>query len=292
MAALAEQTMTASDPMVRARDLVKEFESPDGAVVGAVNGVSFDVMPGEFIALTGQSGCGKTTLLRLLMGLMLPTSGQLDVAGVPVHGCDHRRAMVFQNAELLPWRSAIGNVTLGLETKRVARHEREQIARRYLALVGLSGAEARRPDQLSGGMKQRVGLARALAVDPDLLLMDEPFAALDAHTREGLQAELIRLHEEMRKTIVFVTHDLDEAVLLADRVLILSPDGRLAETVEIPIPRRRLDPERIRTTSLFGEKRYQIWLKMKQLEATARDRSQSPSTGEVDSLSPEGKGLG
>src|SRR3546814_5421712 len=125
--------------------------------------------------------------------------------------------MVFQHAELLPWRSALGNAELGLETMGVPKAERREIARRSLRLVGLADAEGRRPDQLSGGMKQRVGLARALAVDPDVLLMDEPFGALDAHTREGLQAELIRLHEEVRKTIIFVTHDLDEAVLLADR---------------------------------------------------------------------------
>jgi NitT/TauT family transport system ATP-binding protein len=137
-------------------------------------------------------------------------------------------------------------------------------------VVGLAGADARRPDQLSGGMRQRVGLARALAVEPDLLLMDEPFGALDAHTREALQAELIRLHEEMRKTVVFVTHDLDEAVLLADRVMVMSPVGRLAEVVDIPIPRRRSDPQRIRTTPLFAEKRYHIWQTMKRVESETR----------------------
>src|SRR5215470_5724683 len=242
MAAVAQTRGSIADvePMVRARDIVKEFEAPHGGVFRAVDRVSFDAAPGEFIAITGQSGCGKTTLLRILLGLVPASSGTLDVSGVPVRGCDHKRAMVFQQAELLPWRSALANVELGLETKGVPRDERRRIARQCLALVGLAGAELRRPDQLSGGMRQRVGLARALAVDPDVLLMDEPFGALDAHTREALQAELIRLHEEMRKTIIFVTHDLDEAVLLADRVFVLSPEGRLAETVAIPIPRRRL----------------------------------------------------
>jgi NitT/TauT family transport system ATP-binding protein len=277
MSAAAEAIAVAPTPMVRVRDLVKEFETPDGRTVRAVDGISFDIMAGEFVALTGQSGCGKTTLLRLLMGLMPASSGLIEAAGIPVRGCDHHRAMVFQNAELLPWRSALANVTLGLETKGVPRGEREGIARRYLQLVGLAGAETRRPDQLSGGMKQRVGLARALAVDPDLLLMDEPFGALDAHTREALQAELIRLHEEMRKTVVFVTHDLDEAVLLADRVFVLSPGGRLGEIVEIPIPRRRHDSERIRTTPEFAAKRYHIWQTMKRLETAARERAGAAS---------------
>ena len=265
------------EPILRVRDLIQEFESPEGSLVRILKGISFDVAPGEFIALTGQSGCGKTTLLRLLLGIGTATSGLMESAGQPIRGCDHRRAMVFQNAELLPWRTALGNVQLGLETKGVARKEREQIAKRYLDLVGLSAAEARRPDQLSGGMKQRVGLARALAVDPDLLLMDEPFGALDAHTRESLQAELIRLHEQMRKTIIFVTHDLDEAVLLADRVIVLSPRGTLAEIVDIPIPRPRSDPELIRTTPLFGEKRYHIWKLMKRLETEAAADAKVPA---------------
>lgn len=267
----------ARDPILRVRDLVHEFVSPEGSTVRVLDGITFDVATGEFIALTGQSGCGKTTLLRLLLGLHSAISGLLEAAGQPIRGCDHRRAMVFQHAELLPWRTAIGNVALGLETKGVARKEREKIARRYLELVGLGAAETRRPDQLSGGMKQRVGLARALAVDPDLLLMDEPFGALDAHTREALQAELIRLHERMRKTVIFVTHDLDEAVLLADRVMVLSPRGRLAEIVGIPIPRPRSDPELIRTTPLFIEKRYQIWKLMQRLETEARLNVQVPA---------------
>jgi NitT/TauT family transport system ATP-binding protein len=261
---------TNPDPMVRVCDLVKEFVAPEGEIVRALDDISFDVAPGEFVAVTGQSGCGKTTLLRVLLGLVPATAGRLEVAGRAVQGCAHQRAMVFQNAELLPWRSALGNVEMGLETKGVPRDERRRIAWRTLDIVGLAGVETRRPDQLSGGMKQRVGLARALAVDPDLLLMDEPFGALDAHTKEALQAELIRLHEQMRKTILFVTHDLDEAVLLSDRVLVLSPTGRLAEIVEIPIARRRLDPERIRATPLFAERRYHIWQTMKRLENEAR----------------------
>jgi NitT/TauT family transport system ATP-binding protein len=257
--------------MVRARDIVRELESPEGRVLRAVDRVSFDVAPGEFVSITGQSGCGKTTLLRILMGLLPATSGLLEMSGRPIRGCDHKRTMVFQQAELLPWRTALANVEFGLQTQGVPAAQRRRIASHYLAMVGLGGAEQRRPDQLSGGMRQRVGLARALAVDPDLLLMDEPFGALDAHTREALQAELIRLHEQVKKTVVFVTHDLDEAVLLSDRVFVMSPAGRLAEIVDVPIPRPRTDPEQLRTAPLFTERRYHIWQTMKRLETETRE---------------------
>ena len=272
MADIERISPSGGEPMVRVRNVVREFETPEGGVVRAVDDVTFDIMPGEFLALTGQSGCGKTSLLRILLGLVPASSGTIEVAGKPIRGCDHKRAMVFQQAELLPWRSALSNVELGLETKGVPARERKAIAQKYLEIVGLGGSEMRRPDQLSGGMRQRVGLARALAVDPDVLLMDEPFGALDAHTREGLQAELIRLHEEMRKTVIFVTHDLDEAVLLADRVLVMSPLGKIAEIVDIPIPRRRTDPELLRTSPLFAEKRYHIWQTMKSVEGLKRQR--------------------
>jgi len=262
--------MADTAPLLSVRDLTIGFRTDEGMVT-AVDRVSFDIAAGEFVAITGQSGCGKTTLLRVLMGLMPATSGLLDMSGRPIRGCDHKRAMVFQQAELLPWRSALANVEFGLQTKGMRAAERRRIAGDYLAMVGLAGAEQRRPDQLSGGMRQRVGLARALAVDPDLLLMDEPFGALDAHTREALQAELIRLHEQVRKTVVFVTHDLDEAVLLSDRVFVMSPAGRLAEIVEVPIGRPRSDPEWLRTTPLFAEKRYHIWQTMKRLESETRE---------------------
>ncbi|MCF8480973.1 MAG: ABC transporter ATP-binding protein [Rhodospirillum sp.] len=259
-------------PIMRAVGLEKDYLLPDRTIIRVLNDISFDVAEGEFIVLTGQSGCGKTTLLRILMGLMPASQGDLLVRGERVKGCDHRRAMVFQAAELLPWRTAVGNVELGLETQGVPKAERRATAERLLDLVGLEQAHHKRPDQMSGGMRQRVGLARALAVDPDILLMDEPFGALDAHTREALQAELLRLHEEMRKTIIFVTHDLDEAVLLADRVFVLSPVGTLADVIEVPIPRPRGEPEELRTKKAFVDTRYKIWRSMKSMEGMTRPR--------------------
>jgi NitT/TauT family transport system ATP-binding protein len=257
-------------PMVKAVHLQKDVMLSEGTALRILNDLSFEVAASEFIALVGQSGCGKTTLLRVLLGIVPVTSGVIEVAGRQVRGCAHNRAMVFQNAELLPWRSALRNVEMGLETKGVPAKQRHAIAEHYLNLVGLSCAADRRPDQLSGGMRQRVGLARALAVDPDLLLMDEPFGAVDAHTREALQAELIRLHEQMRKTVVFVTHDLDEAVLLADRIFVLSPAGRLAAIIKIPIARPRSDPELIRSSPDFGELRYRVWATMRQIQNETR----------------------
>jgi len=262
---------TGSRQLMQVRNLCKDYPGKDGSTRRILNDISFDVTAGEFIVLTGQSGCGKTTLLRILMGLMGATSGTLEASGKPIRGCDSKRAMVFQNAELLPWRSALRNVELGLETQGVPQAERERIARRQLELVGLTAAANKRPDELSGGMRQRVGLARALAVDPDILLMDEPFGALDAHTRETLQNELLRLQAEMRKTVIFVTHDLDEAVLLGDRVFVLSPIGTLADIIDVPLPRPRLEPELLRTTKEFAETRYRIWQSMKRLEGMRRD---------------------
>jgi NitT/TauT family transport system ATP-binding protein len=175
--------------------------------------------------------------------------------------------MVFQHAELLPWRTALANVEFGLEVKGVPAWERRQTALQYLELVGLTRAIHLRPHQLSGGMQQRVGIARALAIDPEVLLMDEPFGELDAQTRETLQGELLRIHERTRKTMLFVTHDLDEAVLLADRVIVLSPHpGRVQEEVEIDLPRPRTDPERLRVSAEFMQKRYYIWTRLRPAE--------------------------
>jgi NitT/TauT family transport system ATP-binding protein len=258
--------VTAAAEKVRIRNLVKEFGVRVGGVeqtVRALDGVSFAVREGELVALTGRSGCGKTTTLRIVMGLESATGGRVEVGDRVVTKCGYDRGMVFQHAELLPWRTALANVEFGLEVKGVPPAERRATALKCLDLVGLKDSAQRRPYQLSGGMRQRVGLARALAIDPEVLLMDEPFGALDAQTRESLQAELVALHEKTAKTIIFVTHDLDEAVLLADRVVVFAPNGRIQEIVEVPIARPRRDPVAIRGSAAFHDTRYHIWKTLK-----------------------------
>jgi len=204
-------------------DISKNFTlRVDGDVqnVQALDRLSFTVRDGEVVALIGPSGCGKTTALRIAMGLEAASSGRVTVDGTQIDGCGYDRGIVFQHAELLPWLTALKNVEFGLEMKGVRGATLRDTAVKYLTLVGLSDSLNRRPYQLSGGMQQRVGIARALAIDPKVLLMDEPFGALDAQTRETLQGELLQIHARTNKTILFVTHDLDEAVLLADRVVV------------------------------------------------------------------------
>jgi NitT/TauT family transport system ATP-binding protein len=226
--------------------------------VQALAHVSFTVDAGEIVALIGPSGCGKTTALRIAMGLEVASDGRVTVDGREVKGCGHDRGMVFQHAELLPWLTAEQNVMFGLEMKGVRGAELRATARRYLELVGLSGSGARRPHQLSGGMKQRVGIARALAIDPKVLLMDEPFGALDAQTRETMQGELLDIHARTGKTILFVTHDLDEAVLIADRIVVLR-EGVVQEIMDVPLPRPRGDLGAVRGTKAFADTRYRVW---------------------------------
>ncbi len=227
-------------------------------IVRALEHLSFTVADGEIVALIGPSGCGKTTALRIAMGLETATAGRVIVDAVEVKGCGFDRGMVFQHAELLPWLTAMQNVMFGLEMKGMRGAALRDTATKYLDLVGLGESAHRRPYQLSGGMQQRVGIARALAVDPKVLLMDEPFGALDAQTRESLQAELLTIHERTRKTILFVTHDLDEAVLLADRVVVMT-HGRLQEIITVPLPRPRGDLAAVRGSKEFAETRYHIW---------------------------------
>jgi NitT/TauT family transport system ATP-binding protein len=232
----------------------------DNAVhdVQALDRVSFKVADGEIVALIGPSGCGKTTALRVAMGLDSASSGRVMVDSREVRGCGHDRGMVFQHAELLPWLSALQNVMFGLEMKGMRGATLRETAEKYLDLVGLKASQDRRPHQLSGGMKQRVGIARALAIDPSVLLMDEPFGALDAQTRETLQAELLDIHARTGKTVLFVTHDLDEAVLIADRIVVMR-DGRVQEIMTVPLGRPRLDLGLVRGTPVFADTRYKVW---------------------------------
>jgi NitT/TauT family transport system ATP-binding protein len=226
--------------------------------VQALDRVSFTVHDGEIVALIGPSGCGKTTALRIAMGLDASTSGRVSVDGKEIKGCGYDRGMVFQHAELLPWLSALQNVMFGLEMKGVRGGELRDTAQKYLELVGLKDSQNRRPHQLSGGMKQRVGIARALAIDPKVLLMDEPFGALDAQTRESLQAELLDVHARTKKTVIFVTHDLDEAVLIADHIVVMKR-GRVSEIMNVPLGRPRPDLGLVRGTPEFAETRYKVW---------------------------------
>lgn len=206
----------------------------------ALQNIDVAVEQGEFISVVGPSGCGKTTFLRIVAGLELATSGTILLDGKPLLGPGGNRGFVFQNDSLLPWRTVLSNALIGPEVAgQIGTRERQRTLD-LLKLVGLGGFENYYPRQLSGGMRQRVNLARALAIDPEVLLMDEPFASLDAQTREIMQTELLRIWEQGRKTVVFVTHQIDEAVFLSDRVLVFARrPGRLQETVEIELPRPR-----------------------------------------------------
>lgn len=202
--------------------------------------VNLEIEKGEFICLLGPSGCGKSTLLNLIAGFDKPTSGFVKVNGEAVTRPSENRITIFQNYGLLPWRNVLRNVELGLEAKKIPKKERRRIAEEYIELVGLSSYKHHYPAQLSGGMQQRVALARALAVDPEILLMDEPFGALDAMTRMSMQDEIERLWQEKKKTIIFVTHDIEEAVFLADRIVIMTPSpGRIKSIIKVPLGRKR-----------------------------------------------------
>jgi NitT/TauT family transport system ATP-binding protein len=207
----------------------------------AVKNIDMAVERGEFIAIVGPSGCGKTTFLRMVAGLETPTSGAITIDGQPLSGPGSNRGFVFQNDSLLPWRTVLSNALIGPEVSGKVGETEKKSTLDLLKLVGLGGFEKYYPRQLSGGMRQRVNLARALAIDPDVLLMDEPFAALDAQTREIMQTELLRIWEQGRKTVLFVTHQIDEAVFLSDRVLVFARrPGRLQESVKIDLPRPRV----------------------------------------------------
>jgi NitT/TauT family transport system ATP-binding protein len=209
-----------------------------GERVSALQSISLDVQPGEFLIFLGPSGCGKSTLLQMIAGLEAPSAGEIRFPAADGHG--KLTSMVFQDYALFPWRTVLGNIVFGPEVRRVPRGEREAKARRLIELVNLKGAEHRYPHELSGGMRQRVALARALANDPQILLFDEPLAALDAQTRRVLQDELLRIWQETGKTFVYVTHSLQEAVLLGSRIVLMTAGpGRIKRIVEVPLARPR-----------------------------------------------------
>ena len=229
--------------MITLKGVHKAFPARNGnASTLALQGVDLSIDTDEFVSVVGPSGCGKTTLLRMIAGLVLPDAGAIEIDGRAVSGPGPDRAVVFQQFALLPWATVADNIAFGLALRGMAREERLAIADGLVHTMGLRGFERHYPRQLSGGMQQRVGLARALAVNPAILLMDEPFASVDAQTRRTLQDDLRRLAERTRKTIVFVTHDIDEAVRLADRVVLMSPrPGHIVESLPVALPHPRAD---------------------------------------------------
>jgi NitT/TauT family transport system ATP-binding protein len=234
-------------------DVSKTFFDPTfGENVHALNDISLSVGAHEFVSVIGPSGCGKSTFLRIVAGLDRPTSGEIRVSGAKVTGPGADRGMVFQEYALLPWKTTQANIEFGLRLKGIAREERTRVARRFIDMVGLTGFEKKFPHQLSGGMRQRAAVARVLANNPTVLLMDEPFAAVDAMTRQRLQEELAVIATTERTTVLFVTHSIDEAVFLSDRVVALSGrPGRIVADIDIDLPRPR------RWTELLNDSRFQ-----------------------------------
>ncbi|MBM3527816.1 MAG: ABC transporter ATP-binding protein [Alphaproteobacteria bacterium] len=247
---------------IQGRNVNLTFRPPNRGPVRALQGFDIDVREGEFLSIVGPSGCGKSTFLNVLLGLIKPDSGDLTLGGKPIAGPGTDRAMVFQEFGLLPWRTVQSNVELGLELKGMPAGDRRTISQRLIEMVGLRGFESHYPHELSGGMKQRVGLARALATDPDVLLMDEPFAALDAQTRDLMQVELLRIWQEAKKTVLFVTHQIEEAIYLSDRVMVMTKrPGQAKKLFPIDLPRPR-DYE-MRVTPEFNELKFAIWQSLK-----------------------------
>ncbi len=239
---------------LKIQDLSKSFTREDGSEMAALDHLSLDIADKEFVCVLGSSGCGKTTLLRLIAGLDQDREGQIILDGEEMHGPSPKIGFVFQEYSLFPWRTVIDNIVFGLEMNGVGREERYRTAERYLELVGLKQFRNSYPSELSGGMRQRVAVARALALEPVLLLMDEPFGALDAQTRNMLQKELLEIWEKTRKTIVFITHSVDEAVFLADRIIVLTPrPGRVCQIFPIDLKRPR-----DRTSVEFAQVRRQV----------------------------------
>ena len=244
-------------PAVRVRDLTKEFGG-----VKALGGLSFDIPRGELTSIIGPSGCGKTTTLKIIAGLLEATSGQVEVDGVPVTKPGPDRAFVFQDFALMPWATVLRNAAFGLELRGVPRAEREKIAREYVAKVGLAGSEDVFPHQLSGGMRQRVGLARALAVDADILLMDEPFASVDEQIRRKFQEDLLHLLAAEKKTVIFVTHSIEEAVYVSDQVVILTRGPSQVSKVVRPGVDRSGGSDAIRRSPAYLDWVEQIWAEL------------------------------
>ena len=255
-----------SRAIVEIRDVGKSFQKTvkqSTAEIKALAEVNFSVRENEFISIIGPSGCGKTTLLKMIDGLIPCDRGEIVINGKKVSAPGPDRALVFQTFALLPWRTVLANVEFSLELRQIPKAKRTDIARNYLKRVGLDEFENHHPHELSGGMQQRAGLARALVVNPMILLMDEPFGSVDAQTRQLLQEELLDLWQREQKTVVFVTHSMDEAVYLSDRVVVMTPrPGKVAEVLDVPLPRPRIADE-VRRDRKFVDLTNYIWDSLK-----------------------------
>src|SRR5215831_6762447 len=249
--------MKPAGPILVVEDIVKRFDTPDGALT-AIDRVSFDVAPGEFLAVIGPSGCGKSTLFNVIGGLIDGYDGRVSVSGETVAGPHASIGMVFQEESTFPWRTVIENVAFPLEIAGVKKARRIERARHFIALVGLTGFENRYPTELSGGMRQRVAIARTLASEPKILLMDEPFASLDEQTRLLLGDKVLQIQQELQQTTLLITHNITEAVQLSDRILVMTyRPGRVKRIVDINLPRPRSSD--IVSSEAFGRYVAQIW---------------------------------
>jgi NitT/TauT family transport system ATP-binding protein len=248
------------DPVIELRRVSRRFMTPDGRSLLALRDFDLTVQRGEFVAIVGPTGCGKSTTLNLITGLAQPTTGGVRVLGRPVGGIDPRLGFVFQADALFPWRNVLDNVSAGPRFRGRPRPEAEAEARAWIQRVGLAGFERHYPHQLSGGMRKRCALAQTFINRPEVLLMDEPFSALDAQTREVLQIELMRIHEKTGKTTLFVTHDLDEAIYLSDRIVVLAAKpGRIKQIIDVPFAHPRPELADLRIDARFQEIRREIW---------------------------------
>ena len=242
---------------IHCKGVAHSFGQGDNATP-VLSHTDLEIDAGEFVCVLGPSGCGKTTLMNMVAGLVTPREGVIEVGGIPVTGPSPERGVIFQEFALMPWKTVMGNIDFGLRMKGVPRGRRREIAQRHIDLVGLTGSEDLYPRQLSGGMKQRTAIARAYAVEPEVLLMDEPFGALDAQTRAVLQGDLLQSWEQLGQTVMFVTHDLDEAFFLASRVLVMSArPGRIVADIKVDFPYPRT-PE-IRFDATFTEMKSEAW---------------------------------
>ena len=261
-------------PMIEIQSISKFYKNPKtDASLCVLKDVSLEIKENEFVSFIGPSGCGKTTLMKIIDGLIPVEKGEVRIKGQKISGPGPDRAMVFQSFSLLPWNTILKNVMFGLEMKKVPKKEREERAMEMLKRVGLEDFAHHYPKQLSGGMQQRAGIARALVTNPEILLMDEPFGQLDAQTRRGLQEDLMQIWQQDKKTVVFVTHSMDEAVYLSDRVIILRPrPGQVHTELVIDLPRPR-DGNAIRKTKEFAELTNYIWDTLKMLMSDEKEVS-------------------